>query len=505
MKNIFKYINLLLVVTLLLASCDDYLDINTDPNNPTEVDPSLILPVAQKYTGEVLSASDEGARRYQSLANLFMYNWSQADGYNWYPDEFKYLVTTSFYDRIFEQSYYDALKEYQVLVNLDPEYDYYKAIGMIMKAYHFQLLVDTYGDIPYSEALLRGENASPVYDNAQTIYEDLIVQLTDAIDVINNVDAATVRDVGSDDAMFGGNMTTWKQFANSVKLRILTRQMSMSGRGTYLTTEFAAITAEGSGFITDDAGINPGYAAEEGKQNPFWNLLGYDPAGTAEMSNNATCATQYVLDYLTVTNDPRIDFIYEEPATGHLGVVQGLLNYDDPIPDQYIFSKVSNLGPGILKSADQDVVIYTLAECYLNMAEAALNGYISGSARSYYEAGVQASFDYLGAGDASAYLAQGLNNVGWTASSDQLEAIITQKWIATNSITAEQAWFEYNRTGLPDPASFGSYPAGLPVSLLASTPDRPVRLFWPASEISSNGANVPSQPDAFTAKIFWAN
>ncbi|MCB2194717.1 MAG: SusD/RagB family nutrient-binding outer membrane lipoprotein [Bacteroidetes bacterium] len=495
MKNIFKYTNLLLVI-LLLASCDDYLDVNTDPNNPTTVSPELILPAAQKYTGEIISASDEGARRYQGLANLFMYNWSQSNGFNWYPDEFKYLVTTSFYTRIFEQSYYDALKAYEVLVELeDTKYDYYKAIGMIMQAYHFQLLVDTYGDIPYSEALQRGGNATPAYDDAQTIYDDLIVKLTDAIAIIDNVDDATIEEVETEDAMFAGDMTMWKQFANSVKLRILTRQMSMGTRDAYIQTELDEIAAEGSGFITADVGINPGYAAEEGKQNPFWNLYGYDPAGTAEMSNNATCATDYILDYLSSTNDPRIDYIYEEPATGHLGVVQGLLGYPQ---GQLTPALVSNLGPGILQGADQDVVIYTLAECYFNLAEAAYRGFsnIPGSAQANYEAGIQASFDYLGAGSASTYYSQTIDNVGYNFSTDPLEAIITQKWIATNSITAEQSWFDYNRT---------DFPSGLPISLLSSTPDRPVRLYYPASEISSNGANVPAQPDAFTAKIFWAN
>jgi hypothetical protein len=504
MKNIFKYINLLLVV-LLLASCDDYLDVNTDPNNPTEVTPDLVLPTAQKYTGEIISASDEGARRYQGLANLFMYNWSQSDGFNWYPEEFKYLVTTSFYTRIFEQSYYDALKQYQVLVEYeDANYDYYKAIGMIMKAFHFQLLVDTYGDIPYSEALLRGGNATPVYDDAATIYADLIDQLTAAIDLINNADMATIMKVGADDAMFAGDMTAWKQFANSVKLRILTRVSGMASPPVNISDAFATIAAEGSGYITADVGVNPGYVAEEGKQNPFWNLYGEDPAGTVEMSNNATCATDYVLGYLENTNDPRIDFIYEEPDDGHLGVVQGLLNYDDPIVDQYVPEKVSNLGPGILKGADQDVVIYTLAECYFNLAEVIERGFVSGNAEVNYNNGIQASFDYLGAGSAAAYYGQATPNVGY-GSSDPIEAIITQKWIATNSITAEQSWFDYNRTGYPDPAGFGSFDPGLPVSLLASTADRPVRLYYPASEISSNGANVPTQPNAFTAKIFWAN
>lgn len=500
MKNILKYISVLVVI-LLLASCDDYLDVNTDPNNPSVVTPDLILPVAQKYTGEILTASDEGGRRFAGLANLLMVNWSQSDGFNWYPDEFKYNVTSSFYGRIFENSFYDVLKEYQVLVDLEPEYDYYKAIGMIMKCFHFQLLVDTYGDIPYSEALLRGENATPVYDDAQTIYNDLIVQLTAAIDLIDATAASTevVAEVGAEDGMFGGDMDEWKAFANSVKLRILTRQMSMSGRTTYIQTELDAIMAEGSGFITTDVGVNPGYLQQAGKLNPFYNLYGWDEGGTITMSNNATCASEYIIDYLTVqTNDPRVDYIYEEPATGHLGVVQGLLDYDTPVPDAYLPALVSNLGPGILVSPSQDVVIYTLAELYFNLAEAVNAGFtgLPGTAQANYEMGIQASFDYLGAGDASAYYGTAQNNVGWVASTNKLAAIITQKWIATNSITAEQSWFDYNRTG---------YPTGLPITELATTADRPVRLMYPASEISSNGANVPTQPDVFTSKIFWAN
>ncbi|MFC2151683.1 SusD/RagB family nutrient-binding outer membrane lipoprotein [Bacteroidota bacterium] len=504
MKNIFKYINLLLVV-ILLASCENYLDVNTDPNNPTEVSPDLILPVAQKFTGEIISASDEGGRRYQGLANLMMYNWSQADGFNWFPDEFKYLVTADFYDIIFEQSYYDALKQYHLLTELEgSEYDYYEAIGIIMKSFHFQLLVDTYGDIPYSEALGRGENATPAYDNAETIYEDLIVQLTAAIDLIDNADAQ-VEEVDVDDAMFGGDMDDWKAFANSLKLRILTRLMTNNPTTINIQTELNAIIADGSGFIMDDVGINPGYLIEEGKQNPFWNLYGWDAGLGISMSNNATCASDFMIDFLTTTNDPRIDYIFEEPATGHLGVMQGLLDYD-VIPDQFVPANVSNLGPGILQSGTQDVVIYTLAELYFNLAEAVQRGFIGlpGTAEENYDDGVEASFDYLGAPDAAGYYSQSMENVSYTFSTDKYDAIFTQKWLATHSITAEQSWFDYNRTGYPSGQPEVS--TGFPVCILgieAGHADRPVRLMYPASEISVNGENVPAQPDAFTAKIFW--
>ncbi len=489
MKKFLKYASLLSVV-VLMAACQDFLDVNEDPNNPVSVSPDLVLPTAQVYTANVMHNN----RYLNNLGNMMMYNWSQSDGYAWYPDEFKYNVTSSFYQQIFNYSYSNTLKMYHVLDQLDSTYSYYRAIGKIMKAYHFQLLVDCYGNIPYSEALKRSGEATPKYDDAKTIYEDLVVQLTDAIRLINEGENAKVP--GADDAIFGGDMSKWKKFANSVKLRILIRQSSMSGRETYLKEQFNIIASEGSGYITADVGVNPGYTNIENQQNPFWDTFGKDVSGTETMNNKATCATDYILTFLTGTNDPRIDRIYEKPSDGHLGVPQGLLDYDTPVVDAYVPEKVSNIGPGILKGANQNAIIYTLAESYFNQAEAHFRGLITtgDDAKTLYQKGIQASFDYLGATGAQAYYSQVKNLVGWDASANKLQAIITQKWIALNGLTAEQSWFDYNRTG---------FPAGLPISRLASTNDRPVRLFYPAGEYSSNGENVPAQPNAFTEKIFW--
>lgn len=494
MKNLFKYIFMLAVISLTASCGEDYLDVNVDPNNPVVVGPELVLPVAQTYTAVYIQQD----RRCNTLGNLMMYNWGQSDGYSWYSDEFKYLLSSSFYANIFNVAYRDALKQYNVMDQLGPEYDYYKAISKIMKAFHFQILVDTYGDVPYSEALGRSLNATPKYDDAQTIYEDLIVQLSTAIDLINNAsDDAVLPE--TDDIMFGGDMAEWKKLANTVKLRILVRQSDMDGRGTYIQEEINKIVAEGSGFITADVTVNPGYLKEVDKQNPMWQSYGQDPAGTDVMNGLATCATPFVLNLLTATNDLRIDRIYEKPSTGHLGVPQGMLDYDTPVVDAYIATKVSNLGPGILKSPDMDAVIFTLAESCFNQAEAALKNYLTDSPKDLYEQGITASFEYLGldAQDAEEYYTQVMADVNWTMTddADKLESIITQKWIALNSIDAIQSWFDYTRTG---------FPSGLPISILASTPDRPVRLFYPAGEISSNGENVPSQPNGFTEKVFWA-
>ncbi len=492
MKNIQK-IALLFLIVITLGSCQEFLDVNTDPNNPTSVSPGLVLPVGQAYTASIMQ-QDRGINH---LGNMFMYNWSQSDGFSWYEDEFLYAVTSTFYEQVFERSYADAMKQYEILVNLeDSKYAYYKAIGMIMQSYHYQILVDTYGDVPYSEALGRSLNATPKYDASQTVYEGIMNDLTAAIEVIENA-PETAENPEETDAVFQGEMMSWKQFANSLKVRILTRQMSMSGRESYITAEFAKIEAEGSGYYFGDVAINPGYIeGQVDKQNPMWDELGSDASGSQTASSKATCATDFIITYLENTGDPRISSIYEEPGTGHLGVMQGLTNYDSPVLDAFVPENVSNIGPGILKSGDMSATIYTLAELYFNLSEAALNGYIAGSAQNFYESGIQASFDFLDAGDASEYYTAAKVNVGWAASTNKLEAIITQKWIAVNGINAEQSWFDYSRTG---------FPTDLPISLKATSIDRPVRLAYPASEISSNGGNVPSQPNVFTSKIFWAN
>ena len=483
--------SLFTLVAIFAVSCsDDYLDINTDPNNPTSASPDLILPVAQRYSAFI----QEDYNGQNKLGNYFMYNWSQSYGFAFIGTEFYYTVSSTFYTQIFDRTYSKALKQYNVLSEFQGEqYGYYHAINIIMKCYHIQLMVDIYGDVPYFEAFKRADNPTPAYDDSKTIYLDLVSELTRAIEIINNLSGNNSIEAvmpGGDDVMFGGDMSQWKSFANTVKLRILVRMSDLEDQQDFIKKSFEEINSEGSGFMGQDVKIQLGFANEQTKMNPKWEMYGRDVQGNETAFNKATCATQYVIDILTDTSDPRIDFIYEEPDTGHLGVEQGVV--DENLGPE----NVSNLGVGILRSPSQASVLYTLAECYFNQAEAALKGLMPGEAKSLYEQGIQASFDYLGAGDASTYFSQNLDLVGWEASPNKLEAIITQKWIATNSIDAIQSWFDYSRTG---------YPSNLPISTLAPTADRPVRLAYPSSELSSNGANVPEQPDFFTDKIFWAN
>jgi hypothetical protein len=489
-----KKILIVLLITILVVSCNDYLDVNTDPTRPTSVNPELTLPVAEVFSARGLKDWG-GTRMYNTFGNMMMYNWSQTDGFSWYTDEFNYLVNTNFYSSLYNVTYSRILKEYQVLLNYEgSEYDNYKAIAKIMQSYHFQMLVDTYGDIPYTEALKRGELPFPKFDKAEDVYDGLITELSDAIDLIDN---ATANDdsktPGADDVIFAGNMTSWKQLANTIKMRILIRQSGMAAKQGFIQAEFNKIAAEGSGFIGADAAVNAPYENATNKQNPFWARYGMTPDGNQVMNGDATCATDYIITYLQATNDPRLDFIYEKPDSGHQGVPQGLEAY--PTDDSMTAPFVSNIGPGLLKAYNQAAVFFPLSESFFLQAEAIEHGYMGGNSKEMYESGISASFAYLGVANASAYYSNGISLVDWSATADKMEAIITQKWIALNGINGFESWVEYNRTG---------FPLNLPNPIGATT-DRPVRLYYPSSEITANGSNVPTQQDAFSAKIFWAN
>lgn len=501
---------LLIVVGLLASSCDNFLDVNTDPNNPSIVTPDLVLPVGLNYTATYVQ-EDRGLNH---LGNMMMFTFGEANGFSWYDQEFRYAVNSTFYDDLFDDAYSSSLKQYHILENQPDEYSYYQAIGMIMKAYHFQILVDLYGSIPYEDALNRGGNATPEYADPETVYDDLLVKLDDAVQKIDSTaSASSAEEVGDDDTIFGGDMEQWAQFANTLKIRILTR-LSDAKDASFINDELSKI--QNGRYIEDDVNINPGYIAEEeDKQNPYWTDLGEDASGNQTLSYQATPATQFVIDFFTGTNDPRLDAIFEEPDDGHKGVNQGQDNNTSALaPDM-----VSNLklGGGILKSPTMGSTILTLAEHHLNLAELAQKNFnVTGSAQNHFESGIEASFNYLNAtanpdSAAEAYYTSGTANTDWDASADKMDAIMTQKWLATMGITAEQAWFDYNRTSYPSAQPVGSAsapetaPTGFPISELASEDDRPVRLMYPQSEATRNSENLPDQPDVFEQKIFWAN
>ena len=492
MKNsIYKKFVIALTSVLTLVSCEDYLDVNEDPNNPSSenIKPENVLAASQVYTYNTLSTN------MNQLGNLMMNNWTRdvgASNSSYYFNEHTYNVTSDFYSGIFENLMLRTSNFTFIQQTEEPNYENYKAIAKILKTQYFQYLVDLYGDIPYSQAHKRGENLTPTYDDDMAIYRDLVVQLEQAVSLIDNAPATAINP-GANDVMLQGNMAMWKKFANTLKLKILIRESQKASSAAYVQSEINELVTSGAQFLgpNDNIKINPGY--NNNKPNGFASLF-LDSTGAVLNNYSSTAATKYTITYLTNTNDNRIGRIYSTATGGgYAGHQQGdvltpLTNYP-----------VSHVGPGLLDDNSQDGIVFTAAESLLLQAEAVQRGLMPGIAKDLYESGITESFKLLGltATDASTYYGQAISLVNWSASTgNEIEAIINQKWIALNGINGIETWIENTRTG---------FPSHVPLSTVAPGTSRPVRLLYPSSEISGNTANVPVQNEtqAFTSRVFW--
>ena len=485
---------LVIATAAVTISCsEDFLDVNDNPNDPSVSTPGLTLTVAQQN----FAALNANSMNY--MGNFIVYNWAVPSNWSAQQDLIKYNVTNTFYSNIFETSYGTIFRDFAYVKNVeDPsgaaDYGNYDAIVETLKGFQYQHLVDLYGDVPYSEANLRGGNTTPKYDDAETVYKSVIDSLTSAaILALNPADNA--EDPGSSDIIFGGDMTKWAQFANTIKLRMLVR-LSNTGQDSYIQSQIALIDANEAGYITEDVSSNPGYSQNEDQQSPFYGYAGYNEAGEELDRHDYTVASDYIITYLQDNNDPRINQLYTLSDNGDVfkGVKQAI-----SLPGTgFTANDLSKIGDGLLKSPEQDQPIMLLAEALFLQAEANVRGYIAdgdAAAMELYNEGIQASFDYLGTEDAEVYYSQSIENVSWAASSNKIEAIITQKYLALNGVSGVESWIELTRTG---------FPSGLPIPE-DSDGKRPVRLLYPSSEYARNADNVPptTTADAFNNPPFW--
>ncbi|AWM14281.1 hypothetical protein DI487_10720 [Flavobacterium sediminis] len=480
-------------LALSMLSCDDYLDINDDPNNIHQEDirPDMQLPGAMVMTYRVQ------ARSMNILGNIFMQNW-YADVNNYTgvntSDEYTLDISNNFYDDIWD-GLYVGVNNFQQVINYDSQdYDNHKAVALIMKSFYMQYIVDLYGDAPYSQAFLGQELLTPAYDNDADIYRALIDNINAGIDLFYTADSNDAV-LGSEDVLFQGAINKWIEFANTLKMRILLRQSELTDATTqaYIQDEFDVIATSGV-FLSTDAFINPGYSdATDANMNPYNNLF-YNSSGSAQTYYNYTRASAYIADFLNGdingVTDPRGSVLYELVGSSSdiVGAVQG--DFNGP-------SELSHIVP-VMPDADSDGILMSYAESRFLLAEAYDKGYLSGDAEMAFYEGVQASFSLYGAGGFSTYYSQidAIAGLGWNGG-NHMEAIMTQKWLATNSVNPIEAYIDMTRTGYPN----------IPLATTALYSNRPYRLQYPLSEYVANSANVPVIPQAqlFQVGPFWKN
>jgi hypothetical protein len=228
------------------------------------------------------------------------------------------------------------------------------------------------------------------------IYKDLIVQIDSAILSLQS-SQATADDAS--DVMFKGDKSMWIQLANTVKLRVLLRQVPnvYAANDPFVTGELNNAISNG-GFLGpgQDALVNPGFKDATQAQSPFWGVFGFQPGGspgppvegTYYQNYNFFCANVTMLNFLDSTADPRLPFFYGQNASGgYGGNVLGSSNNS--------VSNTSPIGPGILQSASMPAWVMIASQSLFMQSEAAERGMITGDANMLYQQAQEESFRYL--------------------------------------------------------------------------------------------------------------
>jgi hypothetical protein len=496
----------LIIASTALTGCKkQWLDINSNPNQLPVALPAFVFTGAVNRTAGYIDPNE--------LGSYWSGQWTQSNTYIISGSQFQYIFNNTNFN--YWDTWYDILNDYQFAINNADslKQPYIKGPSRVMKALIFQQLVDVYGNIPYSNALKGIGNLSPKFDDQKAVYEDLIKVLDTAItDLRAN---AFVSGSTATDIVFKGVTASWIKFANSLKLRLLIRQSRISGRTPYITAEINKAAATTEGFLSSglDVTSNPGYVSSTGKTNPIYDRWGYAASGATQALGRYPRPTTFLFDRFKETNDTfRVKRLFYpfggEGATAGVGSRAEVMSNYVAVPfgtsSGYLSQNTSPLGPALIVRGqfNNNVVIMTAAESFFLLAEAkelyGASVTLPQTSQVYYEQGVRESFRLTGtaATAATTLLTSGKDHADWTVSSNKLQTIWYQKWLAMTNYTGFEAWAEYRRT---------NYPV-LPKSASAATnATPPVRLYYPQTELSSNGVNVTEQGtiDVFKTKIFW--
>jgi hypothetical protein len=478
-----KKIVFILLPLLVISSCKKWPELNENTKDPTSVTGESL------FTGGQTSLFFFMVTPNVNLNNARMYvqHWTETT----YTDEANYdLVSRGIPDNMwmnFPMTMNNFKEAYEVILNTtyvgeNPAVKKNKlACTQVLMVYLYGILVETFGNIPYSQSL-DINNLQPVYDDGLAVSRSLIKRLDDAI---ADMDSG-FEGFASGDNMYRGDMVKWKKFASSLKLHLGMLIADADESLARATVESAAPHVISSN--DDNAAIQ--YLSTQPNTNPVYDAM----VGWGE---RYWVAANTLVDTLNNWNDPRRPFYFTQVDTSteqgviklaYVGGIYGLPN------DYEQYSHISDK----IKNPTFEGMIFDLAQTEFLLAEAVERGFnVGGTAAGHYENGVRASILYWGGTgqEADEYLAD--PRIGYaTAPGTFRQKIGMQMWIALYNRGFE-AWTQWRRYDFP---------------LLVAPPRAlspiPLRYIYPVSEQTLNRANWEAASaaiggDFVTTKLFW--
>jgi hypothetical protein len=483
----------LLLTVVYMSSCQKALDINVDPNKALTASVELVLPAAQ------LEMALPIGNQWNYVGSMWAQYWTGGHGVSSAGLEY-YTMQSVDVEGSWTRAYERCLKDFQYLIKSGQPI--YSGMAKISSAYQYHVLTDLFGDIPFSEALQGDEgNFTPKFDTPESVYDALIPLIDEGMAEIQQ-SGPGIQEPGNDDLFYGGDISQWIKFANTLKLKILVRRGSYAAAKTLIDGGAPLIqtNADNAQFTWQETASNT---------NPLWAR--FNSRIGVEMYYVATTT---IVDTLVGLNDPRVDYFFTKPTlpapgSAHKGVIAGDVN-EDP---QYLLTppvggdsklrrnNFSNVNSGVFSPTTPTIFISAWESKFLQ-AEVALR--TGGDGSTLFGEAVQASFDFLGAGDASGYVA----TLGFGGTEDnQLNILGVQKWISMTALQMCEGWLETLRFDRAGNKIFTQgkdvTPKGVFTSpLLNSLGDNfPTSFVYPTQEISLN-PNTPANR-VVSDRRFW--
>lgn len=476
----------------LLSSCDSYLDVNKDPNYPSEVPNALLIPSAENFI------STRMGENIFNFGGFFAQYWDQAVEANQYNDIAEYNILQAFFDRGYMDLYAGALADLKVVKDQAVEEELWGdyLVASVLNAYTYQILVDLMDKTPYSEALMGSANTMPKWDDGKDVYAGVIAEIDDALGKVTS--ASTI----SSDLLIDGDINEWVAFANAMKLKLYMRASNVQDNGT----KIMALINSGSVQFSEDIKMDI-YADEAEKRNP-WFECNWSGTGLGTDNNIASLP---IISYLKHTNDPRMPSLFDKSL--NKGEYKGLVpGSKTKVPvgvktKDYSFPNMTATTP---------VYFYTLSELNFFIAEAQLRFGSAAAAKTAYEAAIGANFDIHGLSGANDFAATSI--VSWdnaATTEEKMKLIGMQKWVALCMVNHFEAWSEQRRLDYP---AFSAKtadeimknesvynPGELIIPLINRTDNNGIvkRLLYPERAVILNN-NTPAQ-EKVTTLVWWDN
>ncbi len=460
MKRIiaYKYILGIALIASVFSACKKYEDFQTNPNLPSTATPALLL------TGICYSIFyfDNTSAAF-AVRHLTYYERGNSNvDYSW---------TSGSFDN------YNILRQVMQMDSLAVQSGQLQYLGLtkFFRALLLSQITETFGDIPYSQALgAESGNFKPQYDTQESVYKGILQELEEANSLLDNSKGKINGDI-----IYNGVADQWKKLVNAYKLRLLIHlSKKESNTNLDIKTQFQNIISDPAKYPLFSGNADNAQLVFNGSApNNYYPDFGYLSLATAVSMEKG------FVKILKDRNDPRL-FAMAEPVSGlpagvfssYEGVDAGLTVGDQ----QTTSANASRIRARYHNDRINEPLIFMgYAEQELIISEAISRNWITGAgdAKEHYENGIRASFSFYNVGIEN-YLLE--PSISFNAT-DALSLITIQKHIALFMNSGWEAFLEQRRTGIPTlSVGPGTYNNGMV----------PKRWLYPQSEYDYNPANL---------------